>query len=68
FGHYHSHSATIWSLGVLLCVMVCGNFPFEEDEDIVAGQLCFWQQVSSECQQLIRWCLCKHPWHKPLLE
>ncbi|XP_027552119.1 serine/threonine-protein kinase pim-1-like [Neopelma chrysocephalum] len=53
FGLYRGHLATIWSLGVLLCVMVCGNFPFEEDEDIMAGQLCSWQQVSSGWSQAL---------------
>ncbi|NXF20855.1 PIM1 kinase, partial [Rhodinocichla rosea] len=67
-GCYHSHVATVWSLGVLLYVMVCGTLPFKDDHDIVLGQLFFWQQVFPECQHLIRCCLAKHPVDRPELE
>uniref|UniRef100_A0A8C3UZ24 Serine/threonine-protein kinase 1 n=1 Tax=Catharus ustulatus TaxID=91951 RepID=A0A8C3UZ24_CATUS len=67
-GCYYGHSATIWSLGVLLYVMVCGNLPFCKDHDIVSGQLFFGHQVSPACEDLIRWCLAKHPADRPELE
>uniref|UniRef100_A0A8C9N0C6 non-specific serine/threonine protein kinase n=1 Tax=Serinus canaria TaxID=9135 RepID=A0A8C9N0C6_SERCA len=59
--------ATIWSLGILLHQMVCGEHPFRRGWNICWGQLsfCF---LSPGCKDLIRWCLSMHSLDRPTLE
>ena len=76
-GSYFGNPATVWSLGVLLYDMVCGDIPFDSDSAICRGDLSFSTKLSLQCQDLIHSCLASnyeeriqlynirsHPWMK----
>ncbi|KHJ40224.1 kinase domain protein [Trichuris suis] len=54
---YYASSATVWSLGILLYDMVCGDVPYHSDDDIVSGKLIWNPDVSKACRDLIHQCL-----------
>ncbi|XP_053354159.1 serine/threonine-protein kinase pim-1-like [Clarias gariepinus] len=62
---YMARSKTIWSLGVMLYEIVCGEVPFKSSEEIIVGLLHFPAGVSEDCCKLISWCLEQNPKSRP---
>ncbi|XP_053487408.1 uncharacterized protein LOC128611703 isoform X1 [Ictalurus furcatus] len=62
---YMGIPATIWGLGIFLFILLCGDCPFDLDEDIFDAQLELCPDMSPECFDLIMWCLEFNPEMRP---
>lgn len=61
YHRYYGEQATVWSLGILLYDMACGDIPFEKDEDICRCELYFRHGLSDSLRHLIKSMLCVKP-------
>ncbi|KAL1277769.1 hypothetical protein QQF64_024442 [Cirrhinus molitorella] len=56
-GKYHGKPATVWSLGILLLALLCGDFPKVEDLEKINNNTWAKDGLSKECCDIICHCL-----------
>ena len=63
YRRYRADGLTVWSLGILLYDMLCGDVPYETDDQILNAELVWFPQLnlSQEAKNLIRLCLDPDP-------
>ena len=56
---FRAEGLIVWSLGILLYDMLCGDIPFETDEEIMRGSLVWYDQLdlSETVKSLVERCL-----------
>ncbi|KAF4111224.1 hypothetical protein G5714_008255 [Onychostoma macrolepis] len=67
-GRYYAKPATVWSLGILLFVMVCGYYPDDKDLHMISKNEWSKPDLSQECCQMICHCLQPDPQRRLVLE
>merc|ERR1712113_878628 len=62
-GEYQADKLTVWSLGILLYDMLCGDIPYTTDQEICSGKLVWPAQLSlsQSARDLIARCLTLDP-------
>ncbi|ROL41732.1 Serine/threonine-protein kinase pim-1 [Anabarilius grahami] len=60
-GKYHRKPATVWSLGVLMFKLLCGDPPDNNDLDMIDAGIWSKPGLSKECHHLIHSCLQQKP-------
>ncbi|XP_051726230.1 serine/threonine-protein kinase pim-1-like [Ctenopharyngodon idella] len=60
-GKYHGKPATVWSLGVLMFELLCGDPPDRNDLDMIDAGIWSKPGLSKECCRLIHSCLQQKP-------
>jgi len=58
---YKADGLTVWSLGILLYDMLCGDVPYETDQQILQAELVWQVPLSQDAKQLISQCLNPDP-------
>jgi len=63
YRRYRADGLTVWSLGILLYDMLCGDVPYETDQQILDAKLVWFPQLnlSQEAKNLISLCLNPDP-------
>ncbi|XP_058258454.1 serine/threonine-protein kinase pim-1-like [Hemibagrus wyckioides] len=62
---YMSRPATIWTLGIVLFQLLCGDVPFLSSNETAAAELHIPPGLSEDCCKLISWCLKPEPKSRP---
>ena len=64
---YQAEPYTVWQLGVMLFSMLCGDAPFDTNEEVEYANIPWTRDVSDACRSLVEKCLKKAPTERPSL-